>query len=521
MTDSSERSINTTKVVSGIVLLTLLAKLIGFFREIMLSSFFGATGVSDAYLISQNIPGTIFTFVGTGLMTSFIPVYYKVLEKDGKEQAVKFTNSLLIVILSFSAFIILLIWLCTKWIVKMFAIGFEGETLYYAIWFTRISSLSLFLSSLIYVFSSYLQANKIFTITAFAAIPNSLCIMIGIILGAKVNIWLLSIFSVISIAVQLLVLVPSIKKTGYSAKQYSPINFRDGYIKDFFSLLAPVIIGVSINQLNLLIDRTIASEVAIGGISALTYADSLIQFIQGGLVQPVATVYYPQITDAVSKGDYKHAVQIFKISLNMVLSILIPITVGLIVFSRPIISLLFMRGAFDEKAVDLTSTGVMFYAVGICFVAIREFLSRYFYADSDTRTPMINASIGVFINILMNLFLSRIMGISGLALATSVSAIVAVVLLWRIAIKKKKLDNKMISMTEICKILFCTAVSIASGYLVFTVLPFASAGCLICGLVVAVAVYTVLAWLLKMEIYQWTYEKIRNVSARFRSEGRR
>ncbi len=285
------------KAITGVVFFTLIAKALGFLRELVLSYYFGATGISDAYLISQTIPGTIFQFVGTGLATCFIPIYYKVLNRDGREAANYFTNVILTLVLSFSTVVIILIWLFTPQVVYLFAMGFSGDTLYYACQFTRIGVLSLYFSSFIYVYNSYLQANNIFSPTAFAAIPNSLAIIASIVLGAVCNIWLLSIGSTLAVGIQLIFILYPV----YKLQHHFHISFdwqsRD--IRDFFVLLLPVIVGVSVNEINTLVDRTIASGVAIGGISALTYANSLIMLVQGGMVQPIATVCYPKITNFV------------------------------------------------------------------------------------------------------------------------------------------------------------------------------------------------------------------------------
>ncbi|MDY6282704.1 MAG: lipid II flippase MurJ, partial [Erysipelotrichaceae bacterium] len=185
-------------------------------------------------------------------------------------------------VLFFSTAVIVLIWAFTPQVVKVFASGFTGQTLWYAVWFTRIGVLSLYFSTIIYIYNSYLQANKVFGPTAFAAIPNSLCIMASIALGSKINIWLLPIGSCLAVGVQMIFLVIPVHKLNFKLR--INLSWKDSYIKQFLQLIIPVILGVSVNQVNTLVDRTVASQVAIGGISALTYANSLIMFVQGGLI---------------------------------------------------------------------------------------------------------------------------------------------------------------------------------------------------------------------------------------------
>lgn len=487
------------RAVSSVVVFTLIAKLLGFFREVLLSYFFGASGISDAYLISQNIPGTIFQFVGTGLTTCFIPVFFQVLHKEGKSRADFFTNALISIVLFFSTAVIVLIWAFTPQVVKVFASGFTGQTLWYAVWFTRIGVLSLYFSTIIYIYNSYLQANKVFGPTAFAAIPNSLCIMASIALGSKINIWLLPIGSCLAVGVQMIFLVIPVHKLNFKLR--INLSWKDSYIKQFLQLIIPVILGVSVNQVNTLVDRTVASQVAIGGISALTYANSLIMFVQGGLIDPINTVFYPQITESVSAGDNQNARRAVEKILNYVLTLLVPITAGFIVFRYLITDSLFGRGAFDATASEMTSEALCFYTVGICFIGIREMLSRFYYAHSNTKIPMRNSIIGVVINIIMNLVLSRFWGIAGLAVATSVSAIVTALLLWIECDKHLKCGTIIISAKDLLKTTIATIISIGVAYYIFQQMNTAKLLELVIVVLISAIIYCVLGLVLKIELF--------------------
>lgn len=488
------------RAISSVVLFTLIAKLLGFFREILLSYFFGASGVSDAYLISQNIPGTIFQFVGTGLTTCFIPVFFDTLKSGGKKKADLFTNALITLVLFFSTAVIILIWAFTPQVVKVFASGFKGETLSYAVWFTRIGVLSLYFSTIIYIYNSYLQANKIFGPTAFAAIPNSICIMISIVLGAKLNIWLLPIGSCLAVCVQMFFLLVPVHRLDFKIR--SNLGWNDQHIKKFFQLIIPTILGVSVNQINTLVDRTVASQVAVGGISALTYANSLIMLVQNGLVDPINTVFYPQVTEAVASNDNIEARRSIEKVLNYVLTLLIPITAGFVVFSKLITDSLFGRGAFDANASSMTSEAVCFYAVGICFIGIREMLSRFYYAHSNTKIPMRNSVIGVVINIVMNVLLSRFWGIAGLAVATSISAAVTAVLLWTECDKHLHCGRIAISVKDMIKTTVASIISIGISYCVINVMSFPNLMEFILAVVLSVIVYCLLGFLFHIELFK-------------------
>lgn len=490
------------KAVYHVMLITIVAKLLGFGREILLSYYFGASGISDAYLISQTIPGTIFQFVGTGLATSFIPVYLKIKMSKGDQRADAFTNTVLSAILVFSTAVILGVCFFTDPLIKIFASGFQGQTLDYAVLFTRIGIFSLYFSAAIYVFTSYLQANESFAMVSFIAIPNSIVVMAAIALGAKWNLLALPIGSLFAVLIQVILLWFSMKKKKYRLKLNW--DFRDSYVKEILLLMVPVVVGVSVNQINVLVDRTIASQIAVGGISALMYADSLIMFVQGIFSQSVATVYYPSITKLAEEKEEEKLKEILQEALDSIVFILLPIMAGCIILSKGIVHMLYGRGAFDEQAVALTGTALACYGVGILGYGIREMLSRIFYAYHDTKTPMRNAMIGMGLNIFMNITFSFYMGIGGLALATSLSSVITAVLLY-LAVKKRFgniLTGK--NKREYGKMSGATL-----GMGIFVWLFFQAAekhfGCLagtVAAVLLGAAIYLVLCKILRVETYQ-------------------
>lgn len=486
------------RAVSVVVVFTMMAKLLGFFREILLSYFFGASGISDAYLISQNIPGVIFQFVGTGLLTCFIPVYFQAKKNSGKERADAFTNMLITAVLLFSTMVIVLIWLFTPDVIKVFAAGFEGQTITYATWFTRIGVLSLYFSTIIYVYNSYLQANSVYGPSAFAAIPNNLCIMLSIAFGASINIWLLPIGSCLAVGAQMLFLIVPVHKHGFHLALKLDLN--DRYLKMFIRLVIPTILGVSVNQINTLVDRTIASQVAVGGISALTYANSLIMLVQGGLVDPINTVFYPQITEAVSNNNTATAKSGIERVLNYILTLLIPITAGFVVFRNLIIEALFVRGVFDSVAAKMTSDALSFYAIGLIFIGIREMLSRFYYAHSYTKIPMRNSIIGVMVNVVLNLVLGKMLGIAGLALSTAISAQVTAMLLWLGCDKHLKSGHIMISLSNIIKTIVATVMALIPANLIAQSMNGPLLIKLIIIVMIASLVYCTMAVILRIEL---------------------
>lgn len=424
------------KTVFILICITIISKVFGFMRDIVLANFYGASNVSDAYLIATTIPMVIFAFIGKGIATSFIPTYAQIESNEGEEKANIFTNKLSTILFLLSTILIILGMVFTKPLVLAFASGFDEETLKLGINFTRISLLGIYFTVFVHLYSAFLQYKDNFFAPAIIGFPMNIVIMISIWLGVKVSDYLLPIGSVIAIIIQSLFLLPSLfnKRINYTFKL--DFNFKDDNIKNIIILAMPVIFGVAINEINVLVDRTLASQIVVGGISALNYSNKLNIFIQSIFVISISTVIYPKISSLVSKRNTSGLKDIISNAIDGVSLIVIPATIGIIIFSKEIIIVLFERGAFGREETLLTSSALFFYSFGMLGNGLREILSRVFYSFQDTKTPMINASVGLIVNILLNIILSKYLGIGGLALATSISSIVIMILMF-ISLKKK------------------------------------------------------------------------------------
>ena len=287
------------KIIFLTIIITLISKFLGFSREIALSYFFGASGITDAYLVALSIP-TVFSFIGLALISGFIPLYGKIKNENSEKEALEFTNNFISLLL-IGAFIIYILGLFfTPQIVKIFAYGFDEETMNMTIKFTRICFLGLIFSLLVSVFSGFLQIYGKFLATAAIGIPMNVFTIIAIYLGAKYKLIFLPIFSLLSIISQFLFLYPFLKKYGYRYK--FKFNYRDSNLKKIFFLTTPVILGGGIEQINALVDKTIASKVFLGGISVLNYATLLNTLVRNILILPVITVMFPIISNMVIKN---------------------------------------------------------------------------------------------------------------------------------------------------------------------------------------------------------------------------
>lgn len=422
------------KTIFLLMILTIVAKFIGFAREITLSYYYGTSYISDAYLISLTIPVVIFGFIGAGISTSYIPIYSDIMKSKGAQPAIRFTNNIVNVIVTISTLIVIAVLTFTSPIVKLFASGFEGETLKLAITFTRVTVLGVYFTGISYIYRSFLQLKDNFILPTIMGFSFNIIVIASIMLSTKINVMVLSIGSILASASQVFFLVPSLYKSGYRYKLV--FDMKDEHLQRVAKQAVPVFFGNSVNQINRLVDRTIASQVIVGGISALNYAERLNGFVQGIFVSSIATVMYPIISKMAAEGNMNGIKSSIKESVTGSNLLVIPATVGSMIFAEPIVKLLFGRGAFDAQAIYLTSYALFFYSIGMAAFGLREVLSRVFYSMQDTKTPMVNAVIAMIMNIVLNIILSRFLGIGGLALATSISAMFCTALLF-MSLKKK------------------------------------------------------------------------------------
>lgn len=417
-----------------VIALTLLSKSVGFLRDIILSFTYGASNISDAYLIAYTIPGVIFSFIGTAIATSYIPVYSDIEKTNGSEAAQSFTNNMNSILFVVCTVLIALGWVFAYPMVKLFAMGFDSETIDLAIEFTKIAMLGIYISVVIHVLSGYLNIKNNFHIPILAGIPFNVIIILSIVASKKISTTLLPIGIITALIVQLAFMVVFVAKQNFKFK--FRINWKDKNMSRLLYLSIPVFLGVSVNQINVLVDRSIASTIVEGGISALNYADRLNMFIQGIFAMSVATAMYPLISSMAAENNMNGLKKILREAIGGISLLMLPATIYLMVFAKQLIIFLYGRGAFDAQAITLTSSALFFYSLGTIGFGLREILARAFYSLQDTKTPMINAAIGMALNIVLIVILSRYMDISGIALSTSIAAIVTTVLLF-ISLRKK------------------------------------------------------------------------------------
>jgi len=418
-----------------IMIFTLGSKFLGFLREVLIAAKFGSGMETDTYFIAMSATGIITGLMSNAINTTFIPVAAEIENAEGKKGKLDHTNNLINIVFFLSLILVCIAWIASPLIIKLLAKGFYGEQYKLAIQLLRIGLPMIIFSSIIGVFLGFLQSEQRYMSTAAIGFPfNFVYIFFLLFLSSKFGIKGLMVSSVLAVFSQILIQLPEAKRAGYKYKFI--FNTRDKYIKKILYLSIPVFIGVAINDLNAIVDRTLASSLVAGSISALNYANRLNGLILGVFITAITTVIFPLLSKEFSEDNIKGVKKIMSYGVNLILLITIPAAVGLIVLSIPIVEVAFERGEFDSTATMMTSKALIFYAIGLVAMSLRLLIDRVYFSLQDTKTPMVNGVISVVFNIVLNLILVQFMGHAGLALATSIATTIATLLMFY-GLKKK------------------------------------------------------------------------------------
>ena len=495
------------KKVLIVILITIFARFFGFFREIVLSYFFGLSDVTDAFIISLTIPSVLFLIIGEGINKTLVPIYAEVEAKESSESANIFLNQLNLMLYLLSALVIIITLVFTEPIITILAHGFSGEQLELTVKLTRISVFSIFFITSTYLLIGYLQIKEKYIIISMVGIPLNLVNIITVVISSKLGIDYLAYGQIIAALVQLLlVLFFFSKKSGYSFK----LSFKEKiYLRKISFNAIPVMLGKSVHQVNKMVDKTIASTIFIGGISALTYANRINLLIQNIFITPLSMIMYTELSKRTANGDHEIS-EFLQGYVIQTLIIILPIVSGGFLLSEEIISLIYGRGAFGAEAIEITANIFKVYLVGAIAFSFRNLLTNVFFAIQDTRTPMFNSVISLTLNIFLNLIFSHLWGIYGIALATTVSITLASALFYRSCIKIHIVvfDSKML--IKLLKLTVASVVMVIILMLVnhLFISLYSNLVIVAMNLIGGIALYVALLYLMKVEELRYLIKQL-------------
>lgn len=408
------------KAAAVILLFTALSKILGFVREMVLAYVFGAGKATDAYVVALTIPSILFSLLGGALVAGAVPLFASFKNRFGEEEAWRLFSAmitfLLVLLLGFVALgeplARQLVWLITP--------KLPDDTALLAASLTRIMLPAVVFLALGNLFNGLLNANQVFGPPALGPVLTNVLIITGIFLGLNYGIEAAAWGTLTGYCAAFAIQIPYLRKVGFRYRMvWEP---KHPGMLEAWQLLIPVLIGSGLSQIYLIIDRILASGLAEGSIAALNYAQKVALLPQGVLAAPLATALFPALAEravAENEGDFARAL-VRGVSLTFFITL--PLAVLLIVLARPTVEVLFMRGAFDERAASMTSLALAMFAVGMVAQCVNPLLTRGFYARQDSVTPLKCAAVAIALNIVLSLILIHPLKHAGLALANSLAA---------------------------------------------------------------------------------------------------
>lgn len=437
MTNSAEPNISeNTRVAkaAGVVgSATLLSRIFGFIRDVVIAGFFGAGLGSDAFFVAFRIPNLLRRLFAEGsLSIAFVPVFTDYLTHMGRDEAFKLARSAIRLLSIILVSVVIVGVLLSPVIIRVIAPGFVNspDKFDLTVLLTRIMFPYVFFICLVALAMGILNALGHFAAPALAPVLLNIAIIAAVFLFsphmAQPAIGL-AIGVLIGGLLQLVLQIPFLIRKGFHFWKKATLTHPG--LKKIGTLMLPTVFGAAVYQINILVGTLLATLLPEGSVSYLYYADRLVQFPLGIFAIATATAVLPSLSRQASVNDLDGLKATFSYAMGLVFFITIPAMVGLIVLREPIVALLFKRGAFDAMTARMTASAVLYYGVGLwAFSAVRIVVAT-FYALKDTRTPVIMAIISVIANIALGVLLMGPLKHGGLALAVSLASMVNLCLL--------------------------------------------------------------------------------------------
>jgi len=434
--------------------LTAVSRIFGFIRDVAYSHFFGASALLDAWTIAFKIPNLARRLFGEGAASaSLIPIYSEELHKN-PQQAKQLINTVVTVVFVILAALVLIgegiIWAYYKFFSS------TGDTKLILSLSSIMLPYMLFIC-LVAILAGILQVHRHFATPAAAPIVLNIFIITSILLTgwafkikAEQQVFFVALAVLIAGVAQIAIQVPSLRSAAVSIRPGWQI--RSEAFKKIIILMGPMILGLTVTQINTLADDLIAwwfsssaekgtsfvllgKEILFplqrGSVSHLYYSQRLYQLPLGIFGISLATAIFPVMSSYAAKKDLQGLCRTVSHGLRSAAFIAIPATIGLAAIARPLIAVAFEHGQFGKFRDDtnMVALTLMFYSIGLCGYFAQQVLTRAFYSMQDSKTPMHSALIAVMANIALNLTLIWFLGTGGLALSTAICSYVQVVIL--------------------------------------------------------------------------------------------
>lgn len=405
---------------------TLLAKLCGMLRDILMANLYGtSTEAAMAFSASSRIPLLFFDIaLGSAVTSAFIPVFNEYIAKGEEDNAFDFANCFINLIILITAVISGLGIVFSSQVAHLFAGGLDASSLELASNLVKILFPTIIFTGVAYCFVGVLQSYGEFLIPAIISlVSNALLIIYIAVFGNRFGIHGVAVAMLVAWGSQCVIQIPSLVKMKY---KYRPtLKFNNDGIKKVCKLALPIILSTWMQPINTVINIRLASSLNGGeAMTALDYANKLYIILVGVFTFTATNLIFPSLSRASAGDNDKEFNAIMSKAVRYVVFIIAPVMVGFLLLSTPIIRLFYERGEFNAQSTALTSTALFCYSFGMLGYGMQEMANKGFYALHDGKTPMKVAFVGIAVNIILSVLFVLVfhVGLGGLAISASVAA---------------------------------------------------------------------------------------------------
>lgn len=403
------------------------SRIAGLLREVIAAAIFGTTGAINAFVIAFAVPNLLRSLVAdSALSAAFLPVFTE-LEEQGREKEARRLAGALVGVISVGLGLISLLAVVTApWVMPLFAPGLSPELVDETVRLSQIMFPIVVLLGLTGLAAAVLQAGDRFGPTAFVPVLWNIVIIVLLVAATPFvsddqQITVYAVAILLGTLAQLLYLLPSLRGLGPFPIS---LGLRNRHVKRVLILMLPVTVGLGLINVNLVVDGIFATLVSDDAPRAIDAAFRLYLLPQGIFSVAIATVLFPTISRLAARDDLDGLRGTLADGVRQIFFMLLPASAFLLVLGEPAVRLVYERGAFDAASTALTSSALLYFAIGLAFNGASLLVIRAFFSMQMPTVATKVAAVGVVLNIALDALFYRPLGVGGIPLATSISSIV-------------------------------------------------------------------------------------------------
>lgn len=447
---NENKSPSVLKAAWIIAVVTIVSKLIGFVRDIIIANYYGAAMVSDAYYYAYQIPSLSLILlggVGGPFHSATVAIFSKLipnLQEKPSEYVNKLYSTFMTATIIFFLALSAIMFIFSRQIMGLIISGGSPDMINLAATHLKIMTPLLVIGGIVGIYYGILIIYRQFMLPNLSPIIMSLAV-IGVVIAAPSDQkgYALAWATTIGAILQLIIQYPNIRKLGYKLKPNFAFTNNPEF-KEICELLFPAVLSSTVGQIHIYVDMFFTSSISEGAWTAIGYANRVFQFPVGILVTAFLVPLFPIFAKLVADKDYNGIKNYFNKGVGVLFFGAIPIIIGILVVGMDAVRLVFERGLFDEKATFMVTEALWFLSVSIIPYVFRDSITRVYYSFNDSKTPFVVAFSSIVLKLVLNYVLISKMhfGIGGITLSTSLVTLFNACVLGMFITKKMDMDYK-------------------------------------------------------------------------------